>query len=190
MDIFNVLIFVIAIFSLRQNKSFALYLSLVIGALNRETVWFIAPVVLIHDVIARKGYLRFIVAFFCIATPFIVLHLLIHSVDGSWFNLYGLPLNVPFLSSNLLMRVLVSNFHVMIFVGPLIALSAYRFKEQPLFLKIIASITPLFIVIHYVFGTVIESRLWLPLVVFLIPLASMNLSKLLGLESGENSVKF
>ena len=44
-------------------------------------------------------------------------------------------------------------------------------------MKASSSVTPVFILIHYVFGTIIETRLWMPLFVILIPLLIDSLKR-------------
>jgi hypothetical protein len=185
-DIFNLVIFILALLTLYENKFFLFLLLIFFGTFNRETTWFLLPVLFLHDFKNKKGFYRTMIAFVVIALPYFGLRLLIHSDDASWFTIEKFSQNLPFLSSEMTTTALIANFHTATFLLPFIILTGMNFKKHPDFLRIAAFITPLFIAIHYVLGSIIETRLWLPLVIILIP---TSLNTILLLFEEQNSIQ-
>jgi hypothetical protein len=104
---------------------------------------------------------------------------------NAWFTFEGLERNIPFLSKEYTATALVGNLHVIFLLGPLLLAGLYRFNEHPRFLRVAASIAPLFILVHYAVGTIVEARLWMPLFVVLIPLALRNIDALVFVKDTE-----
>lgn len=175
-DIFNLVIFILALQALYRNHFIQFLLLIFLGTLNRETTWFLLPVLFLNDFSNKKGYFRTIIAAVVIAVPYFGLRLLIKSDNASWFTFEKLSHNIPFLSSELTTTALIANFHTAIFLLPFIILTVMNFKKHPNFLRKAVFITPLFILVHYLLGSIIETRLWLPLIVILLPTSLNTLS--------------
>lgn len=185
-DIFNLVIFILALYSLHKNYFVQFLLLIILGTINRETTWFLLPILFLNDLSNKKGYYRTIASFAAIAVPYFGLRFLIHSDDASWFTVEKLYYNIPFLSSELTTTALIANFHTAIFLLPFIILTAMNFKKHPDFLRAIVYVTPLFIVVHYLLGSIIETRLWLPLIVILLPTSLNTLTLLFEEKSSVN----
>ncbi len=169
-DLVNMAIFSLSLNALYKN-SFGFFLAyLFIGTFNRETTWMLIPILFLFDYSSGKKVFRTIIAFIAIAIPYFGLRLLIHSSVPVWFNFDEITRNIPFLSGKTTNAALIANIHVFFLLGPLIILSFLNFKKHHQFLKLVSYITPLFIVVHYLLGNIIETRLWLPLFIVLIPL--------------------
>lgn len=181
-DIFNLFIFIILFISLYRNNFPMLYLSLFVGTFNRETTWISLPFIFVYEGVNEKRWVRPLFAMASVAIPYFGLRLFYQAQSTQWFSLHYLGHNIPFISSEHTINAIVANIHVLFLLGPLIALSMYKFREHPLFLRIVSCIVPLFIVIHYVVGAVIESRIWIPLFPILIPMVINNLRKIFGNE--------
>lgn len=177
-DIFNLLVFVLALHSIYQNKFIQFLLIIFAGTINRETTWFLLPILFFYDLRNRKGFYRSMIAFLAIAVPYFGLRLLIHVDDSTWFTFEKLSYNIPFLLSELTTTALIANFHTAIFIVPFIILTVMNFKNHPEFLRNAVLIAPLFIVVHYLLGSIIETRLWLPVIIILLP-ASLNTLRIL-----------
>jgi hypothetical protein len=170
MDLFNLLIFTLGLIYLWGDKFFLLIITLFIGTINRETTWLFLPIIIVFDLYSKRKLRRSILAFVSIAIPFFTIRLLINPMSTDWFTLKGIVANIPFLDDTTHLKAIVANIKFLIIFGPLLILSLYKFSEHPSFLKAASSVTPVFILAHYVFGTIIETRLWMPLFVILIPL--------------------
>ncbi|MBE0572394.1 MAG: hypothetical protein IH618_12695 [Ignavibacteriaceae bacterium] len=177
-DIFNLVIFIFALQAIHKNNFLQFLLLIFIGTVNRETTWFLFPVFFLYDFKNKKKIYRTIIVFVIIAVTYYGLRLLIHSDDATWFTFEKLTHNFPFLSSELTTTAFIANFHTAIFLLPFIILTAMNFKKHPEFLRTAVFITPLFIVVHYFLGSIIETRLWLPLIIVLLP-TSLNTLNLL-----------
>ena len=178
-DILNTLVFVAALDAIYRNRFMLLCGILFIGLLNRETVLLILPALVLADRSAKRGYMRSGLITAAMIMGYIGIRLFVGTKEFDWVTIGGMVLNIPYLSEKNALRAVTGNLHMIALLGPLITISAYNFKNHISFLKLAASIVPLFIVVHYVFGTIIETRLWMPLFVILIPLAIGNLQKFL-----------
>ena len=170
-DVFNLAIFIMSMIAIIGDSPLLLVSLLFIGTLNRETTWFVLPIVMINDGVLKKGPYRSLMAFAAIAIPYFGLRLVIPSASPMWFMTEGIVRNIPFLSDEYTRAALSANAHLLILIAPLVFLAVRKFKDHPQFLRIAVSITPLFILVHYVTGWIIEARLWMPLFVLLVPLA-------------------
>jgi hypothetical protein len=174
------LIFIAALIALHGERFLLLCSVLFVGMLNRETPLLLIPSIFLLELQRRRVWLHFTGATLVLAMTYLGIHLLVPvTAGGSWFNFDLIGQNLPFLSPEKATEVEVSNLHVVALLGPLIVLGFYRFPRHPSFLKISAFTIPPYILVHYLVGAVIESRLWLPLLVILIPLALSTLQGLL-----------
>lgn len=177
-DIFNLGIFILALHTLYKNQFIKFLVLIFVGTINRETTWFLLPVLFLNDLSSKKGFFRTIISFVAIAVPYFGLRLLIHVDDSIWFTFEKLSHNIPFLISELTTTALIANFHTAIFLLPFIILTVMNFKKHPDFLRTATYLTPLFIVVHYLLGSIIETRLWLPLIIILLPTSLHTLTLL------------
>lgn len=177
----DVVVFTLALMAISTNRFLILCVVLGIGMLNRETPFLLLPILFLNDRSGNRGWLRSAVVLLVVALPYFGLRLFIEtSGEPIWVTFYGIKYNVPFVSSQYLSSAIAANVHVGLMLAPLIIIGLYRFREHPFFLRIASYVAPLYIVFMYTFGTIIEARLWLPLLVLLIPLAVDSLQMLLS----------
>ena len=179
-DLLNMAIYSLALISLYKDSLRYFCLILFIGTFNRESTWMILPILFISDFIHRRGPWRSILACLAVGIPYVGMRLVIGSDAPAWVTLEGIVRNIPFLATEHTGEALMANVHVAVLLGPLLILALMNFKSHPEFLRVTSSIVPLFIVIHYIAGWIIETRLWMPLFVILIPLALNTLTKTFG----------
>ncbi len=182
-DLMNVLIFSLALHAIYRGRFILLCAVLFFGTFNREATWILLPILFLREWFGARSWRRFLVAVVAVALPYFGLRALIASPTTIWFLTQDIRLNIPFLSPQHTWGAFVANLHLIFLLGPLLVLGAYRFREHPVFLQIAASITPAFIILHYIVGSIRETRLWMPLYLLLIPLALDNLIKLLHDEN-------
>ena len=182
-DILNLLVFLLAFIFVYHNyfKSFCLLLFL--GTLNRETTFFLPLVLLAVNRITQKSLFRTVVAFLTVAIPYCVLHLFIHPPISNWMTFDAATHNLPLLANSDLSQIAAANVHLVILLGPLFLIALYKFSSHPDFLKSVSLIAPLFILLHYIVGIIMEARLWMPLYIIVIPLAVDTLLKLFQEET-------
>ncbi|MCI0697048.1 hypothetical protein L0337_34205 [candidate division KSB1 bacterium] len=185
-DLMNVLIFSLALLAIYRGRFILLCAVLFVGTFNRETTWILLPILFLREWFGPCSWRRLLVAVAVVALPYFSLRWLITSPTPIWFLTQDIRLNIPLLSPQHTWGALVANLHLLFLLGPLIVLGIYRFREHPVFLRIAASIAPLFIIIHYIVGSIRETRLWMPLYLLLIPLALDNLIKLLPDDDNVN----
>ena len=114
-----------------------------------------------------------------VVIPYLGLRILIHPAINDWFNFEGIIKNVPFLSAETTTNAFIANAHTVFLLLPLLILSWMNFDKHSQFLKVVSYITPFFIIVHYFLGNVIESLLWIPLFILLIPLSLNTLNLIL-----------
>lgn len=179
-DLFNVLVFIVALIALLKGSNALLYIILLIGTLNRETTLFLLPIVVLHNVHSKQPILTSILASLAVVVPFTVLRLFIDTPDPSWFTIQGLPRNIPFIDDDYRSEAIVSNIHVFVLLGPLALIALFDLNKHHVFLKQMLYVVPPFLATHYIFGTIIETRLWMPLYVIIIPGALNTISRAFG----------
>lgn len=182
-DLLNLAVFILVLNALYKNKFLIAVVFLFIGTFNRETTLFLIPIIFMHDLILKKGMLRTVAALFAVAIPYIGLRMIIQPSVPDWFTFEALIKNIPLLSAKTTSSAVIANLHVAFLLLPLIVLSLLNFSQHPQFLRIAAYITPLFILVHYLIGNIIETRLWIPLFTILIPLSLNTLSMILNNET-------
>jgi len=187
-DILNLFVMTLALIAIMKDKTSRLAIIMVVGLLNRETPLILLPLIFINDIYFRKNMYRAIsILFLSLSAYFSVRFFINTGAVIEWFNFNFLQANIPFISGSFTRESFVGNFRLLLFIGPLILISLYNFKDHPKFLKISTSIIPIFLVVHYAVGNITESRLWLPLFLFIIPLVVNNLFKLARLPDGQNA---
>lgn len=182
-DLMIVLIFSLALRAIFLDRFVLLCAILFAGTLNRETTWMLLPILFLREWFGDRAWRRVLIAVAAVALPYFGLRWLIASPTTIWFLTQDIRGNIPFLSPQHTWVAIVANLHLLFLLGPSLLIGFHRFNAHPLFLRIAASITPLFIVIHYIVGSIRETRLWMPLYLLLIPLALNNLIKFLGEEN-------
>lgn len=95
-----------------------------------------------------------------------------------WITFEGLadnsPLRLPESGSQAAMALL----HAALLLGPLLAPALLYFREKPLPSQACVLTALLFFIIHFTMGRIIESRLWFPAYLFLLPAAFLTLERL------------
>jgi len=186
-DLMNLAIFTLSLIALNKNQLVYLLAFLFIGTFNRETTLLIIPIIFFNDYFSGKGIRRTLLACAAIVIPYLGLRIFIHSPEPNWFTFKWIIHNIPFLSSETTSNALIANAHLFFLLGPLIILSLMNYNKHPKFLRTASYITPLFIVVHYLVGRIIEVRLWIPLFVILIPLALNTLIMIFNTHSTSNA---
>ncbi|NUN68219.1 MAG: hypothetical protein HUU02_00740 [Bacteroidetes bacterium] len=174
-DILNMVFFIAAFYALHQRSLPLLLITLFVATWNRETILAILPMIIIDDIRRKERPIRSIAAMVVVLSAYVVIRLIIPASQGAWFTFTGLVKNIPFLSPEHTMNALMGNIHVALLLLPLIVLSLVGFRRKPVFLQNAMAIVPLFIVAHYLVGVIIETRLWMPLFIILIPLSLITI---------------
>jgi len=177
-DILNVSVFLLALVALYTDSFRWFCAVLFIGTLNRETTFLLPLISFIVGGFNRKSIYRTLTAFLAVSLPYLALHVFIRPPTTDWIRFDAIVHNIPFPGSAVTPKVLLANLHLVILLGPLILLALYDFRAHPRFLKSVSYIVPLFVLIHYVVGVIMEARLWMPVFVLLIPLAVDTLDRL------------
>ena len=178
MDILNVTVFLLAFMTIYLDYFKWFCIILFIGTLNRETTFLLPIIFLIVNGINRKSVYKTLVAFVAVGLPYVALHILIHPAVTDWIRFDAIAHNIPFIGQFGNPKILLANIHLLVLLGPLTLLALYDFSKHSKFLKSVSYIAPLFVLIHYVVGVIMEARLWMPLFIILIPLAIDTIARL------------
>lgn len=138
---------------------------------NRETVLILlVPVMLGYF---RSEYKFKVVLFTVLALviPFVGIRLAIHPASGQHFLFDFIKQNFPYPGNPENLFALKSLFRFGILLGPVIILAAYKFRKKTPFLLRTGTAFILLLLLHFLVGRIIESRLWMPAFILLIPLA-------------------
>ena len=186
-DILNVAVFCLALKAIYDKRPALLMITLLVGTLNRETTWLILPVAALADWKPWKRWRIAVLGTIMVAVPYFGSRWIIQSPSPDWWLTRDIGGNIPFLTGALTMTALLANARLAIMLGPLALPALYRFREHHRYLLLTAIIIPPFVIIHYLVGRIIEMRLWLPLLIILIPLAIEGLQRMIAGDSAAAS---
>jgi hypothetical protein len=186
-DLFNLLVFILTLMALQRNQLWLALVVLLVGMLNRETPLILLPAIIYHlwETKAQKQWVTGMVVVTVI--PYLALRQFTTSENGLPFLFDKLQFNVPFINMDHFNLVVKSNLQFGFLVFPLLLLGLWKYKSLPPILKYAALTSIPFIILHYFVGTIIESRLWIPLFALLIPAVVYNLQSILA--NLENTAK-
>jgi hypothetical protein len=182
-DLLNAAIFVGILYGAYHRNHLLMVVLFALGAANRETVLAaLVPVVAILWNERRRP-----VIFSAIAGAAVIPYLAIRLMrarggEFDWFSFEGLARNIPGLGTGDLGNALAGNVHVFFLLVPLFVLVLWKMRQLPVFLRRTLWLVPVLVIIHYLVGSIIEARLWLPALVALIPPALLNLEQILNTE--------
>jgi hypothetical protein len=166
-DFLNLLIFILGYALIRARRDWWLVLLLAVGMCNRETTVMLVVVYFfvrwdelpVRTLLLRSGLLGLL----CMA---IYVGLRLVYSYASWFHWYELrenPLDP------------LTYVHLLLFFNAFWVLAFLDWKSKPRFLRRAMLMAPLFFVIHFAVGYVLEVRLFLPLLPLFIPLGLLSL---------------
>lgn len=183
-DLFNVLVFAVALKALHDERTWLLLAALFVGTLNRETTWLILPAVYLAEAPRGRRVRISILATLMVAVPYLAVRLMVQSPSPDWWLMRDIGANIPFIAGEQTLSALAANLRFAVIFGPLFVLAFHRFREKQAFHRLATAIVPLYILVHYLFGKIIEVRLWVPLLVVLIPPALETLGQVLAAAKG------
>ena len=187
-DLLNVWLECIVLNCIRTNRFRAVLGVFFVSVLNRETLFFLLPLFIVQDKMNRRSRWRSVAVLAALALPYVGLRLVMDVPESGapWFTFGGLPWNVPFLESPKMTHLAAkANLRLLFLLGPLLVIGAYRFRTRPPLLRLAYLSTFLFILIHYLIGQIVETRIWMPVFPLLIPLCILNLANLLPVHEGQ-----
>ncbi|KAA1244142.1 hypothetical protein [Aquimarina sp. RZ0] len=175
-DILNVL-FMIGLLVLAKREQWLFFgCILALSILNRET-----PLILLLPfsflLFKNKKYLPLIWINAMGVLTYLSIRFLMDVPQGSYPDFSNLKTNFPGFHLDFIGRALEYNLHLLVLLLPILYLSLKKIMEKSIQIKaIVLTIIP-FMIIHYIMGSIIELRLFLPLIVLLLPIAILNLKK-------------
>lgn len=173
-DIVNALFF-IALFLLAKKEKWWLFgLLLALSITNRET-----PLILLLPftyILFKENRIKELLWInFMGITSYILIRIFIKVTPSDYPNFSSLKTNFPGLDIHYMGKALEHNLHLFCLLFPVIFLAFFNFKKQHYYTKVLLLTTVPFLFIHYIMGTIIELRLFLPLIVLLLPITIKNL---------------
>ncbi len=185
-SLLDMLIFVLFLLASYKRRFGIASLILFAGMFNRETPLILLPMIVLQEIRGDRKWRRVLVSMMALVIPYVALHLVLPLPrGGGWFLVDNVGQNLPFVEASQNIRAVISNIHFLALLGPLLVLSGYRFNRQPSFLKTTAITIPFYIVAIEAAGAIIEGRIWLPLLVILLPLSLHTLVSLFGGHQAE-----
>ncbi|WP_339833381.1 hypothetical protein [uncultured Flavobacterium sp.] len=184
-DIVNALFFIVLLLLAQKEKWLLFGLLLGFSITNRETTLILllpfSSILYKQQKIKQLLWINFI----GIGT-YIIIRVLIKVKPSDYPNFANLKTNFPFLDISFLCKSLENNLHLFSLLLPIIILAFLNLKRQNYYTKsLILTIIP-FIFIHYIMGTIIELRLFLPLIILILPIAIKNLKNNIEKQQNHN----
>ena len=189
-DLLNIVVITVGLIAIFKKEWLLLGVVLLVGLLNRETPLILLPVLFLYESRGDKKIGPMLVVSLIALAAFLLPRLMIPvSGEATWLAPIELLANLPIPGNENPREALIANVRLAILIGPLLIIGLLRFSEQPAFLKLAAYMLPVLIAIHFTTGRIIETRLWLPIFPFLIPLSIHNLSRLAKLRDTKRSTR-
>lgn len=176
-DVANLMFMILALHLRYIKKWIWLAVILFISMLNRETpLLLIIPIFILWRV-EKLPIRHLLLPVAALVIPYVLLKILIHPPEPSWFLTLYMSENIPFYEAGKLGIVFRSWIKFLLFCGPAMMLAFRQYKSVSVFLRSLLFIVPFFVTIHIFVGHVEEFRMWLPLFIFLIPPAMETFDK-------------
>lgn len=176
-DVCNILFMILAMHLMYLQKWKWLAVVLFVSMLNRETPAFLL-LPLWMMVYRNKSLFKWIlICTLAVVLPYSGLKLFIHPPQPTWFLTMYMNENIPFYEQGNLPAIFISyaKFFILLAGASVLAFSDYKDKNK--FQKSFVVILPFYFVVHLIVAHVEEYRIWIPLFLFLIPLALESLQK-------------
>jgi hypothetical protein len=173
-DIVNGLFFIALLLLAHKGNWWWFGIILGLGITNRET-----PLILLLPfsyILYRQRKIKPLlwINLTGIAT-YIAIRLLMVVKPGNYPDFANLKTNFPGLDFAFAAKALEHNLHLFCLLLPVIVAAFLNVKNQDYYTKALILTAIPFIFIHYIMGTIIELRLFLPLMILLLPIAVKNL---------------
>lgn len=106
---------------------------------------------------------------------YFAIRFLISVKKSDYPNFANLRTNFPGLQSDYFFRALEHNLHLWVMILPVLFFAFMDFRNQEMKTKALILTAIPFLLIHYLMGSIMELRLFLPLIILLLPITLKNL---------------
>ncbi len=175
-DLLNLVVFAFVLYLLKKERWWSAGILIALGILNRETPIFLLIPLGYFSWKAQKPTPAIVSIVFSIGMYAAIRIVMGGETESDWMQFDKISKNIPFLSREDLWFSVKSNALVLFYFMPLIALFLIGNKQRDSFSRVIVFMCILFIVTHYFVGTILELRLFLPVVISIVPILSRNLN--------------
>ena len=173
-DALNLAVFLLGLSLLKNRSWWWLAILITLSIFNRESALFLL-IPMAYFSLKEKNWMPTIFATLGGISTYLILRLWIgNSGNDDWIWFDKISKNIPGLVAADWNIALKSNILVALYFSPLIALFLAGSRKIATFYKPVLLMSVLFIVVHYIVGTVMELRLFLPIIGILLPLAIEN----------------
>lgn len=184
-DIVNAFFFVLLLI-LGQKKRWIIFgIIIALSITNRETnLILLLPFSVL--LFREKNYLPLLYINSMGWVTAILIRFLINVNESDYPNFSNLKTNFPGLNVDYINKALEFNLHLFSFIFLIVIFSFFNYKKQNFYIKTLIITCLIFIAIHYIMGSIIELRLFLPLVILILPIAVKNIKAIFENEPKHN----
>jgi hypothetical protein len=164
----NILLFVISLILIIDEKYYLLLITIIIGSFNKLTIIFIPAIYFLYNY-KRLNFWQLVFRTFLLFLPvFIICGGLRYYFRKNPYqcDLIQLSYNLSSIYNIAKPIILFNLFWILPFI---------KFRSKPIFFKRVFLIVPLFVLLHFLIGIVYETRLFLPLAPILIPMGLLTI---------------
>ncbi len=176
-DMLNAVFFLMLLLLAQKEKWCWFGLVLAISIMNRET-----PLVLLAPfgyVLYKKRRIKpFVFIILSGLFVYVGIRTLMPVNQGNYPDFTNLRTNFPGVDMAYFFKAIQNNIQLFVMVGPILIFSFYRFKSQNIENQSLIMVVIPFFMIHYIMGTILEIRLFFPLIVVILPFTIRNLKLL------------
>jgi hypothetical protein len=174
-DILNVLVMISGMYFIYTKKLWITGLIIIAGIFNRETPLFLLIPLCFMLYKQKVNFIPVLaISLVSIFTYFAIRFLIVGVNSSSPIAMIDkMSMNIPFINMDNIKMVVKSNIYLYLYLAPVF--SFISVKNISNFEKGIYLMVILFIITHYFVGTIIEVRLFIPIVIIVTPFAIKNM---------------
>lgn len=176
-DMMNAIFFLILLLLAKKEQWYLFGLIMALSIMNRETpLILLAPFsYLLYKTRKIKSLIFINMAGFLV---YLSIRIFLPVNQGNYPDFSNLRTNFPGLDMAFFFKAIENNIQLFSMIGPIIIFAFYKLKTQPIDNKALTLMIIPFFIIHYIMGSILEIRLFFPLIVVILPFTIKN-SKLL-----------
>lgn len=173
-DILNAIFFLLLLLLAKNEKWFFFGLVSIISIMNRETPLILLVPFSLYLVSKRKIKPLIFINTVALLTYFSI-RFFMQVNQGNYPDFTNLRTNFPGINMTYFFVAIKNNILLFSMIGPLIIFAFYNFKKETIYDRLLILVIIPFLIIHYIMGSILEIRLFFPLIVVILPFTIKNL---------------
>lgn len=173
-DIANALFFLLLLLLAKKEMWLLFGLVMILSIMNRETTLILlAP--FSYLLFMQRKTIPLIFINLTAILAFIGIRVFLQVNQGDYPDFTNLRTNFPGLDMVYFFKAIKNNILLFSMIGPIVIFAFYKLKSQSTDNKVLILMTIPFFIVHYIMGSILEIRLFFPLLIVILPFTIKNL---------------